>query len=449
MVYVKKITTFFLLSFFCLSPVFAQKYGKIFLNEDGIHLLNGQERNYVKKSVYEVVYYTGVFDLIIGKYKKSLSKEESFSIDININATSKDQQFANVKLGLREMKTNKPINIVESKKVPRIKLQYTVRKLLFKLFYEENYDEENDRVINNKVIPVTSQITHPSEPDSVSKDPEQETSEGSPVEGMEEAIVAEESANDPIEEEEEDKAKKVKKDKDKEVKISKFDSPDIDVTVEQEVKIFKPTSFEVHSKFYVNLGQSTDATESSTIIETRTDTKQLRFEIGSRFQIGDRSDYYDIGLSVGQLLGENKYQLSAGFKFHLEYALNLYKRNLYIIPSIEYETLSFADLSTKGDGIVPWNNKLMWFGAKGRVSLFNDRLEISGGYAKSFIGDSDLGKKSETFPIEGSKVMVGAMTKVYKKLGIGAAYNIVSLTSSASSSFKADYESFQVLLTYR
>jgi hypothetical protein len=444
---IKKIFIFLLI---CLSfSGFAQRYGKIFLNEKKVSVLNSKERSYLKKSVYEVVYFTGVFDLVIGKYKKNLSKEESFSIDVIINSTKRDRQFANVELRLREIKSNKLINVVTSKGVPRIKLQYTLRKLLFKLFYEENYDEENDVVLENKVIPIASISKGMDSPAITPKASEEgkvnETLSTVP-DAVPEVIVASTVSDKEIKEASLKKKKKKKKD---EVKISKFDSPDIEIIEEEKKNVFIPTSFEIHNQFYINIGQSSDVVESETIIETTTETKQIKFELGSRFRIGTSDDFFEPGMSVGQLIGDNEYKLTAGIKFYFDYAKSLYSRNIYISPNLEYEKFSFADLSTAGQGVVPWNNTLLWFGAKGRIHFFEDRLEAYAGFSKSFIGTSDLGKKGESFPIDGTKIGFGTNIQVYKKIGVGAVVESVALSSTASSSFKADYESFKVYLTYR
>lgn len=438
----KKIITLLYILFLSISSSYAQKYGKIFLNENGIKILNSQEKNYVKKSVYEVVYFTGAFDLIIGEFKNSLSKEESYSIDVKITSASKDNEFANVELKLRELKNNKAINLVKAKNVPRIKLQYTVRKLLFKLFYEENYDEKEDKILKNEIIPIADISSNTSVPNNLDK--ENELSKDDAI--RENNSKKKQDSIDSINKKKEKSKKKRKKIK---VRISKFESPDIDISINKESKLFIPTSFELHNKIYINIGQSSNTIESSSIIETTTEISQFKFDIGSRFSIGDRKDFYDLGVSGGQILGENPSGLAPGINFHFAYAQNIYKRYVFVSPTISYETLSFADLSSKGEGIVPWSNSLMWVGAKGRFHLFDDKLEFYGGYEKSIIGTSDLGRNGASFPIEGTKLSWGLMSKVYKKIGLGANVDIISLSSSASRSFKADYESFKVFLTYR
>lgn len=428
---------------------FAQKVktGKIFFNDDHANTLDVNERNYLKKSVYEVVFITEAFDLILGKYQEGLSKDGAFLINADIVFIDKDKKETNVRIELVNLQSNTVINYVEKKRIPRLKLQYTLRQMLYLLFYAENYDESLDKIINNEIIPISknekSQIKS-SEGDEKSITKQDSQNPNQEKLGPEKIVEPEEGI-----ERVESELKKRRKPKKNEVKISKFDSPDIDLSVKKNLSPYVPSNLRLKSSMALQFGRDYSKYISSSIIETLTTIERNVFSFGGRFRRGDSFDYMETYASINQVVGENEEKIANGVGIDGEYNFSVYRNIFYIPIFAQYEKISFVDLSKKGEDVVPWNNNVVWLGAGAKLSIFNEGIELSGGVAKSFIGNSDLGVRGESFPIEGDKLYSKVRIKVYEKYGIDFRFEKISLTSNASKDFKANGDLFAVLLNYR
>lgn len=434
----------FIFFFFQLNAFSAVKEFKIIVDDNGVRDISHTDKRLIKKSAYEVIFFTKKFDLLLNDTESLTTSENTYGLKIQVRKL-KNQNY-DLQFQLKDMSTNKLINIETSKSVSHQRIQYLSRKMLMKLFYGQMYIEQEDRLKENKIIPLKKKSKNAQKSSKSSKE-------------LKKSSAIAQSGSDELTEEEEpffdelvdDKvAKKKKKKKKKQVVISDFESPNIDISKESNApERFVPTNIAVNYNTGFMSGYNKSETISDSIIKTTTNTNQITLAVKGNRRKGDSRGQLTFGAQLGKIVGDNEYGLSPDFLLSLGYEYDVYKRYLFVGVNANYEKSSFANLSTVGEGIVPWSNSLVWVGPVLTINLFNENLKIYGEVSTSFTGSSDLGTKDESFPINGSRMKAGVDLNVYKKWGLGLYASTKNLNSTASKDFKAETSSVGLEIVYR
>jgi len=415
--------------------------------------LTETEKNYIKKNVFEVLMQTNRFNIILGHQYKKTSRDNLFSLTIQITdapaingARGND---LNLKLILKDEVEDYLINFKQEKRVLRNKLQITLRALLYGIFYGENYNPQQDEVIVDEIIPLKKKNNKP-KPKKEKKD--KEVSE----EVILEETVAEVQPMEPVEEEEkkkeEPKPDPPKKEKPKkEAEIADFDSPNLDL--EKEIPV-KPKEIVLSDKwtnqFRLYVGNVDEEIISDSVVQIGTTTSRIVIGGDGHMGVDGRNHFYTFGGEVGLVKGEHEFGFGPKYDIYGGYNIAPLGNFFSIGPAISLSNLNYAAVFTEGAGEKRFSGSGLWAGAKseifidfGKISfLFDFRYQrVMVGTISSNAGDS--------VEASGTKMIMQARVTFWDNWGLGVRNESIEMTTLADSNLVVRDDSFGIFITYQ
>ncbi len=415
--------------------------------------LTETEKNYIKKNVFEVLMQTNRFNIILGHQYKKTSRENLFSLTIqitdapSINGT-RTNDF-NVKLILKDEVEDYLINFKQEKRVLRNKLQVTLRSLLYGIFYGDNYNPEQDEVILDEIIPLKKKNNKPK--------PKKEKKE----KAVSEEVILEETVAEvqPMEHKKEEEKKKEdpapkppKKEKSKkEAEIADFDSPNLDL--EKEVpKLAKEIilSNKWTNQFRLYVGNVDEEIVSDSIVQVGTTTSRIVIGGDGHMGVDGRNHFYTFGGEVGLVKGEHEFGFGPKYDIYGGYNIAPLGNFFSIGPAVSLSNLNYAAVFTEGAGQKRFSGSGLWAGAKseifidfGKISfLFDFRYQrVMVGTISSNAGDS--------VEASGTKMIMQARVTFWDNWGLGVRNESIEMTTLADSNLVVRDDSFGIFITYQ
>ena len=260
--------------------------------------------------------------------------------------------------------------------------------------------------------------------------------------------------NKPEEEIEESKKKKKKK---KEIKISEFDSPDLDLTKEKlDTTVKPPQPFKVDSQVAFGVDFLSETISSKAIIEVSNNINLTGIYVDAALQFQENpTDRLHVGFRMTRFSSENTFRLTPPRMLHLKYKLGFRGLPVFFYGGFEYETQPFAQLGNAGEGIQAWEQSFLWF--KGGISvefrsLFGMKTEIGGFLYSPYIAATNFGLDQGSegkVTLTGSKFEAYMVQQIWGKYNLRFAYFQSDITSQGLNNLQNQQATTLISLLYR
>lgn len=256
------------------------------------------------------------------------------------------------------------------------------------------------------------------------------------------------------EEELEEKSKKEKKKK--EIKISEFESPDLDLTKERlDTTVKPPKPFKVDSQIAFGLDFISENISSKSIIQVENKIGLMGVYVDSALQFQENpTDRLHVGFRMTRITSENDYALTPPRMLHLRYKLGFVGIPIYFHAGFEFETQPFAQLGEAGEGIQAWEQSFLWY--KGGLSLefqslFRMKTELGGFIFSPFVAATNFGteKGEGSITLTGSKFEVYMIQQVWGNYNLKFSYFQSDITSQGLNSLENHQVTTLISLLYR
>jgi hypothetical protein len=416
--------------------------------------ITGTEKNYIKKNIFEVLMQTNRFNIILGHQYKNTQKDNLYSLSIQItdapviNESRKND--LNVKLILKDEVGNYLINYKEEKRVLRDKLQITVRKMIYGIFYGENYDPNLDKVINDEIIPLKKKLNDKNQGGDKPVGEEINLVEGDPK-------PLEDEEKPPVEEEEEEEEEKPKlppppkKENPKAVDISDFDSPDIDLSKDvpkEPKKIDLPLNWTNAFRMYV--GSVDEEIVADSIVTVGTTTNRIVLGANGHIGVTDRNHFITYGGELGFVNGSHEFGFGPKYDFYGGYNVAPFGEFISVGPALSFSNLNYAAVFSAGDGERRFSGGGLWGGAKSEIFVdfgpFSVLLDFR--YQRILVGTiSNSG--GDSVEASGTKVIMSGRVTFWENWGIGFRNESIEMTTLADSNLVVRDDSFGIFVTYQ
>lgn len=446
--------------FFILSITQVHGADKMMLLDfDEIQNLELDEVNNIRKSTIEIVAFSKKFNLVLAKVNKKTLAQKHVWYEVKVEIKRVNIFESSMKMSLIEMPSGHLINIVQEPKVTNLKLQYRARMNVLKLLFGKNFNEENGEVINDEIIPLDEYINERGVRIEVDKKNKKNIYEPNKLEDKAPELDPEsedkDKKNPPPPEEPVPAVVKKGPPKKYPVTISKFESPNLNLSKEAIKPIVRKSKINKYSFNYM-LGlekeyiESTNQFVSNEQVELVVNLDRLIVGFGINVAPEDSDGSYGFGLMLSKNVGENEYGVSPKYLLTANYDYDLYNQNIFVGAFAEFERSGYINIRNRGSGIENIDSNLLWMGigAKLVFNLFGAEVETSAKLMKTFIANSNLGIDKKSVQMDGSKFQITAGSKIYKKIGIEFAYENVDVSSMILSKIETKHSVTTVKLVY-
>ncbi len=425
--------------------------------------LSATERSFLKKNIFEILMQTNRFNIILGGQFKKTKMNNFFSLTVQITDApalgDTRTNDLNVKLILRDEIEDFLINFKQENRVLRDKLQITLKSMLYSIFYGQNYDIAKDELIEDKIIPLKKKFKEkrvsPKVPPVVSPEVPPVTPD-EPQEAKEEVIPSEQPPkiqNDtvpPKKPEEKTTLKKKEKKKD-EVKISDFNSPNLDLEKDspkppKEIKLSSTWT----NSFRMYVGSVDEEIIADSIVTIGTTTSRIVLGANGHVGVENKNHFYTYGAEIGLLKGEHEFGFGPKYDFYGGYNIAPFGTWFSVGPSVSLSNLNYAAVFTEGAGEKRFSGGGLWIGGKSEIFFdFNSwSILLDFRYQKIMAGSiSNSDGASEE--ASGTKTIMSASVSIWKGWGIGVRNETIEMTTLADSNLVVRDDSFGIFLTYQ
>lgn len=429
------------------------------LNLDVTDEISEFDQHSLRKSALQVVLGTNEFELLLNE-NNTVDIYQLNRYVLNLKSRKSTQTSYNLDFSLLNVSTNKKITSFKKNEVNIKKFQLESRKLLYKVFYGENYNLQKNTFIKKKLSKkIKSDLNEQKK--AIKNNQEKLNKKIKKVSTVK--INNEDSHEDTELVNKEDKEKgdvksvqTKRKTKKNTAKISEFESPDLnlkknipDIVNENFNLSLIPDSFYAIG-FLKESTLSNNPINSSENIDTQTNLTSINVTYLNNIKVNEWNEYFSIGGAISKILSENPYGIVPHFSLYASYNKQLFVESFFVSLDFEYEKISFSSVSSRGSGLKGFSNSTLWtgFGFKYIGSIYGKKLVTSSFFKKSFIGSSDLSATSESVAIDGTKLVFDISLNVYDRFGAGLFYETASFTSSSNNSFSTDHQIIGLRLVY-
>lgn len=429
-----------------------EKFNITIKKEGQLEVTEGQEKG-ILKNIYEILLQSNRFNFILGTNKSNTSTySDLFEVDISV---TKEEMagFYTIKLKLNDVVTGNLINFVRYPKIQDDKLQIKTRSALLKLFYGDNYDEVQDEILKDEIIPLTKRkLSAPKQKknNSVKKNPKIEKS----PEEVSEIPPESEEPPAPMISQAKPKAKKPKKKKRRKpkvkVKISNFDAPNIDLKKPKEKKkkvVALPEKWV--SRFQMYFGNESETVLAETVVGVQTSTSRLTFGFDGAAAAEKSMHFYSYGGHVGIVRGDHELAFGPKYKLYGGYNIAPFGPIFSLGPMLSLDSFNFASVSDVGTGTSKFSNTAIWGGLKSEIFIDYGFLYLilNATYSKIFAGSTSYGDGSDV-DMSGDKVNFSAKLKIYGDWGIKIQKETIVLLPTQDESIEVTDDSLGIFITY-
>ncbi len=451
--------TFTILFIFCVKG-FADVRPYMSLKLDGLNDLEQVDKRFLRKSALEIILASNEFEVLLNENSTHSVFEINNYVLIAKADRNKDRGYR-LNYSLRNISAKKTIASVKRTSIDRKRLQLESRRMLYELFYGENFDLSTNELKVNKLRKELIADIEKSQNDSLG--PEIDTPPSESVDTTDnkenEAAVKTESSKVVKEEDElkvASKKKKKRKSKKETAKISEFKSPNLDLrrNIKREEKKASKLTL-IPDSFYA-IGYLKETTNANNLVSEGEEVKSLtnlssiNITYLSNIKIEEWDEYFSVGGAFSSILSENPYGIAPRFSLYGSYNKTLFTNTFFGSVDIEYEKISFASISDRGAGLKGFANSTLWAGVglKYIDEMWGKKVVTQGFYKKALVGSSDLSSDGNSVVIEGTKLTLDMSVNFYKKFGAGLFLEMASFSSTSSKVFNTEHQVAGVRLVY-
>ncbi|GEM_PF-4108171 len=412
------------------------------------------EISFIRKSVLEAIFAAQIFEITLGKIDKRVGKNKLW-YEIKVSHKKNEKGLSHLQFHLLERPSNMIINYISEDNLIRAKVQYRSRVLAYKLMFGKWFDEKSGKLIEPKVVNLKKS----------------NKSENGEEEFLEEDIEEEEVEEVPLGPDKKRKPKKkvrrkkkkraiktttLKKQK-KKVKIQSFSSPDLDLTKKSRAKKEgEGRNLEWMSRFDYSFGYQREVALSNVSLaqneklETETSIQRMAIKASSSTRIKGLVQHFHYGGSVSSVVAEDQYDIGPRINLYGNFNYDLYSSYVFAGVNLEYDKLSFVNISSRGQGLSVFSSNTVWVGGGMRYidQIKGHVVSLEADVKKAMIANTNASSSGESVPLDGSKLHLQGRLALFKGWGVGLSYESIELTSVSSSDLNNNHSIVGMYLTY-
>lgn len=418
----------------------------LYLNFDLSSKLIALEQKLIKKSTFEAILSTKEFELRLNSFDSlgDLDTSKKPKILIMAKILNKDESLYEIDLELINLANKKLINKKVKESVSSRKLQLTYRKLLYQLLYEENFDENSNKLRNSNTIDLFHPRPNIDQSKSLWKGNLLEKEKSSGVNDQNEK-----SKDDLPLKEEIEKKKTLRQNHKKNITISDFSSPDI--VPEQEKSIVEEEKFKRKwkSKSSLYLGYEAERIKSSALIEV-TENNQL-LSIGGNMNLFKEGEpnYFSLNGKFSKVSTDNRLDKAPVFEFGGKYNSNVFNQDVFLAGGLDFESSNFINVASEESGAAVWTNSYLWmtFETRFLTYFYKKKTQFKMLLKMLFVGSSDLDSSSKV-KLSGTHFAFMGRRSLYKKFMGELRFEVREITAANFDGLKIIHQTVGYFILY-
>ncbi len=238
-----------------------------------------------------------------------------------------------------------------------------------------------------------------------------------------------------------------------EVKISNFDSPDIDLTRGENVLQSESTPWVFVHSFDLGLIYGRESISSVNIIDVSNNFSYSGILVEHYMNLdGEESNSVRSKFSLRRLASASEFEISPRISLESNFHLSAFSRILQPFIGLKLATSSFVNLAVRGEGFKNFGTTALW--AEGGLYLDLRQLgfgtTIGASIGKTFLGSTDYSASEDGLEIQGDSLAIFFSQKVWSWLHLFGEYRGYEFTSISLQDFKNSYQemSFGLLMRF-
>ncbi|WP_155897215.1 hypothetical protein [Bacteriovorax sp. BSW11_IV] len=415
------------------------------------------EVSFIRKSIVEAVFAAKIFEITFGHVDSKIGKNKTW-YEISVSHKREDNGLSHIEFYFKEKPSNQLINYISERNLPKAKVQYRSRVLVYKLMFGKWFDEKSGKLIKPEVINIKNTVSEKeTENESVNEinSEQEQLQEEESVDDFSESGIKKSKKDAKEEEKKEDK--KVSAAKKRKVEIQKYDAPNLNLEkakVEQKVKI--EPGLKWMSRFDYAIGYQQEAATSNIAVtkneflETETSVERLVLKFSTSFRVEQWIQHFHTGGVISRSMSEEEYKIKPRINLFGNFNYDLWSSSLFIGLNVEYDRLGFITAPERGGGLKSITSNILWTGIGIRYidSFKNHLVAFEGDIKRALIANADLVDEAESVPLDGNKLHLQGRVSLYQGWGIGLSYEMISLSSVSSLNLDNTHSIYGLYLTY-
>jgi hypothetical protein len=422
------------------------------IEDPKIKPLNDLHKRLIIRSAIKIVMKSQQYQLIFSSPRSFEDAKFEFH---KLELKGKKKKFGKNKTGYKltysifDARTKKIVREVELSFVEKRHLVYKSKLLLYELFY----GKEKSREFENQLKEETKLELQKAEVDAG-------------IYGTPESLLADNVSNNPANDKKNNSKKKKdgksgkspkitasKAKKKNKPKIAEFEAPDLDLKKEAvNTKVDPPQSFKIYSEYSFGVGYSELLVSSKSVIDVSNDLRMVGVQIEAAIQLEENSwNRVHIGFEMNKITSDNTFGISAPRHFNILYDFGSRNSFVRFQGGMEFETQSFANLGTAGEGVKAWDGTFLWFkaGILFEVLLFDHKVGVGGFFYSPFFGSSNFNTDGTEITLTGSKYSFYAMGQIYGNWYLKGRYFREDITSQGLSSLENQHSALTISAVFK
>lgn len=415
------------------------------------------EVSFIRKSIVEAVFAAKIFEITFGHIDTKIGKNKTW-YEISVSHKKEENGLSHIEFYFKEKPSNQLINYISEKNLPRAKVQYRSRVLVYKLMFGKWFDEKSGKLIKPEVVNIRDNVSEKNDEVNSVNEMDSQQEQVQEEESSEESFNGSNKKNKKDKKQEEKKEdKKVSAIKKRNVEIQKYDAPNLNLEkakVEQKIKI--QPGLKWMSRFDYAIGYQQESASSNIAVtkneflETETSVERLVLKFSTSFRVEQWIQHFHTGGVISRSMSEEEYKIKPRINLFGNFNYDLWSSSLFVGLNIEYDRLGFVTAPERGGGLKSITSNILWTGIGLRYidSFKNHLVAFEGDIKRALIANADLVSEAESVPLDGNKLHLQGRVSLYEGWGIGLSYEMISLSSVSSLNLDNSHSIYGLYLTY-
>lgn len=415
------------------------------------------EVSFVRKSIVEAIFAAKIFEVTFGHVDEKVGKNKVW-YEISVAHKKEENGLSHLEFFFKEKPSGQLINYISERNLPRAKVQYRSRVLVYKLMFGRWFNEKTGVLEKPVVVNMENPSSDNIVDDEVPEAQEEVNEENGPDEEYEIKNGKRVKKKKTSEEKKDDKKETPPKSTEKKkVEIQDFDSPNLNLTKNStNPKVQRKPSLNWLSRFDYSLGYQKETALSdvklsqSEEVETETSIQRVALKVSSNLRVESWIQHFHYGFVISKVVAEEQYSIPPRLNIFGNFNYDLWSSFLFAGVNMEYDRLGFVNIASRGEGLKAFSSNILWVGfglryidqIKGRI------IALEADMKKAMLANSDVSASGDSVPLDGNKLHLQGRVSLYGSWGLGFSYENIALNSVTDSSLDNRHSIFGMYVTY-